>query len=111
MNPGCFDERRYLLLLGARLIASAVGRALFLFQRADFGAAVGSGGVLIGALSGKWEIDECDERSLMDQALLDERLAISSFWARLIASALGSGPLPFQGGEAIGRALCGPELA
>lgn len=25
----------------------------------------------------------------MDQALLDERLAISSFWVRLIASALG----------------------
>ena len=30
MNPGGFDERKYLLLLGARLSASALGRALFL---------------------------------------------------------------------------------
>ena len=110
MNPGCFDERRYLLLLGARLIASAVGRALFLFPQAVL-AAAGGRWALLGPLSGKWDIDECDERSLMVQALLDERLAISSFWARLIASALGSGPLLFQGGEAIGGALCGPELA
>ena len=30
MILGVLDERKYLLLLGARLIASALGRALFL---------------------------------------------------------------------------------
>ena len=57
MNDGPFDERKYLLLLGARLIASAVGRALLLFRQAVLVAA-GGPWALIESLSGKWDIDE-----------------------------------------------------